>query len=272
MYNRVVINKKGDKVMIKNIENLNYNDLSNDKDYFYHVSLSKGKDGYFSPRIPKNMAASENKDILRICVSTSIKNCLSAFPDANVLENLVMDNTSPGIPCLLYIYRIHKDLIPLENIIIPKNLKKSYGVLDAPITNEHWIVDTDVDFGEPYIIRLTEIEQELKSIKNFGDVIIIKRVDFEPALSLHERHYMYHFLKKKDMNKIKKFIQPIGEIVNEGKVKHSRFKYIRFLIYENQNISDLWELYQEIKTEYTFRLETMDYENIEDEYDYVDAA
>jgi hypothetical protein len=105
-------------------------------------------------RIPKgdSRAINENSKKKRICISTSIENCLGASPNTNFLSEALCDEKIFGIPLLIYVFRIKKDLVKPRHIIKPYVLFKKNWVQDALYTQEHWIVKRKVQFEEPNII------------------------------------------------------------------------------------------------------------------------
>ena len=51
-------------------------------DYFYHMEILTNEEEIeeFYPRVPMDLMEGENEDIDRICVSTSIRGCISSAP------------------------------------------------------------------------------------------------------------------------------------------------------------------------------------------------
>lgn len=237
-----------------------YSLLKNNNDYFYHVSLEKIKDNTLSPRIPMQMGEGENNQINRICVSTSIEQCLGSIPQAHELHYLIKDNYYPGIPCLLYVFLIPKKIISTENIVYPQQVF-NYGVEDALINDEHWILDTVIYFEQPYVIRLFDINQTEVTSGYYQT----QSVKFELPISSNKKEYIYTFFNDNEFNMFKNLITTIGEIIH---IKHSTFISCHFIIKSNINTSYLWEFYRKVKMSILFNHNFSEYENLEDKYIY----
>jgi hypothetical protein len=98
---------------------------------FYHIELAKvEKINNFVPRIPYYIMDMEDVTIPRICVSNTIEGCLSAAP----WGGLTLEAHPLGM-----LYRVY--VFETNNYMKPEVLAKEYGVLDAIINQEYWLLD-----------------------------------------------------------------------------------------------------------------------------------
>jgi hypothetical protein len=238
------------------------NALHNDG-FFYHIS-QKRVDNYFQPRIPCTRAKEENGTIERICVSTSIPHCLGAIPDAGSLCGFVDDSAIFGIPFLLYVYKVGIDTFTTEQMITAEELVHKNYVPDAHITNEHWLL-TDVYFSKPQLLQIKEIETQAISVPNFGNTIVVNKIHYEFSIEDYEREYIYTFISKEDLNKFKILISNFGAIVEEKLLDSGYYYSLQFKIPPNVDIAYLWEQYCDLRCNYSFFLDNLDFEILRDQ-------
>ena len=135
---------------------------------FYHVSIDVFEDiKLFTPRIPSSTMPREDVDINRICVSTSIEDCLNGIQYFSILrESLFLssednysfiDNTNRVVK--VYEFEYYKN-----NIKTPEDI--NHLVPDSIQTNEYWILE-DLEPIDSYIINITEIKTKFDFNSNF---------------------------------------------------------------------------------------------------------
>lgn len=106
---------------------------------FYHVSTHKGAtiEQELIPRIPNNTLDDENKDIPRICLSTSIEGCFIAL-------QYITDK-----PFILYELDIDEND---KALLSSKYLYDNNLVMDALESNEYWYLKPIKAIGKAYTI------------------------------------------------------------------------------------------------------------------------
>ncbi|MGF7535483.1 hypothetical protein AAGG74_17665 [Bacillus mexicanus] len=119
------------------------------KKLYYHITLDLDHDGTFYPKLPSYMFSFEDIKTNRICVSDSLKGCLSAFPkylnEGDYLKVFVIDTNKLGITN--------------GEINSPEKLYSKELLNDSLITNESWITkEFTVPKEDQYFIKLSWLE------------------------------------------------------------------------------------------------------------------
>lgn len=140
----------------------------------YHTSLSAVPVKQFIPTVPKARLTEEDNTIPRVCLSSTIKGCISGMPGGiTTLINFKLLEELLDIKPFLGLY-IFKNLD--EEKLIKPNVVSSF-VPDAKYTREHWyrgvINNTMYDF---YHIRIIDFQ-----IKN---IMINKSTQLEMCTNL----------------------------------------------------------------------------------------
>lgn len=117
----------------------------------FHVSKDVSLiEKQFVPRAPRNRLPEENGVLKRVCLSTSIKNCLSSFP----YKSELMWHIVSSLPTYLAVYSV------LENELNEGKFKKPHEIFDlvpdAMKNDEHWALEPF--FAEPYLIKVKKLE------------------------------------------------------------------------------------------------------------------
>lgn len=95
----------------------------------YHVSFyGDGSSKHFYPRVPESAGDKENKNIARICFSTSVEKCIQAIGPSN--RFLCMGAT-------FFLYKFCTDMTS-GNLITPQKLFQSGLVPDSLENEEYW--------------------------------------------------------------------------------------------------------------------------------------
>lgn len=112
---------------------------------FYHVATYKGAtiQQELIPRIPNNTLDDENKDIPRICLSTSIEGCFIAL-------QYITDK-----PFILYELDIDEND---KALLSSKYLYDNNLVMDALETNEYWYLKPIKAIGKVYTILSYDLD------------------------------------------------------------------------------------------------------------------
>lgn len=230
----------------------------------YHVSLKKHCYNKFTPKIPQSRSrkTGENDTIKRICLSSSIEGCLTAIPERGL--EYFSDQESRGVPFLLYIYSIDESCIEKSNIIEPKELLEKKYVFDAGITNEHWIINQDIIFENPKLMRVVNLNEKELMIPTFtGESFRIYSVvdlELESSIESYGRAYEYHFANQEDLDKIKSIIDQIGcKIVNQGTFCDNSYYFLDFYVPARVDIKLIWEEYFKIRLDYLSKFEGVDF-------------
>lgn len=126
---------------------------------FYHVSTSLLNQGEFVPRIPENrITENENDSMERVCVSTTISNCLSALPGSGNLYDTHFKGRG-----YYKLFRIDTEKLGIgdEHIVFSQTIYENGWVPDAFVTQEYWItVPFTVPEEDSTIIKLDDWCQE----------------------------------------------------------------------------------------------------------------
>lgn len=109
----------------------------------YHVSYDRIPE--FEPRIPQNRLPGEDSRVPRICLSTSVERCINAKPSQG---QALYTAQQYGLRTALYIYEFDVNDIPTDKLIGPDELKWQFGVVDAKINGEHWLLDCAIPYRE----------------------------------------------------------------------------------------------------------------------------
>lgn len=139
--------------------------------------MEKIKDGMFIQRIPKQRLETEDNSIKRICFSSSLRTCLSAIPGGiQIIKNLIYLSLEFHVAPLLYVYILDETLLPQENVMYPEQVKKY--VVDAALTEEHWIINQNVICKE-YLIGVLDFKYDYVMIPNEkAQIKYIKKLDY----------------------------------------------------------------------------------------------
>lgn len=112
----------------------------------YHVSIEvENKIKTFIPRVPNDQNNTlEDNTIERICFAPSILQAISASPNKNINETIM-------------VFTIDHDSIPKENLITPEYLYENNLVYDAIYHEEYWVINQSLTLtGIP--INVTNVE------------------------------------------------------------------------------------------------------------------
>lgn len=109
----------------------------------YHVSYDRIPE--FELRIPQNRLPGEDSSIPRICLSTSIERCINAKPSQGQALYIAQQFR---LRTALYIYEFDSSDIPADKLIRPDKLRRQFGVLDARVNGEHWLLDCTIPYRE----------------------------------------------------------------------------------------------------------------------------
>ena len=158
---------------------------------FYHIELAKvEKINNFVPRIPYYIMDMEDVTIPRICVSNTIEGCLSAAP----WGGLTLEAHPLGM-----LYRVY--VFETNNYMKPEVLAKEYGVLDAIINQEYWLLD------------------EIKPIDDF--LIDIQGYTYGTGIMINgKEHTLIENLKYEIIND-----NQVGNIVNLSNYNEKQYYY-----------------------------------------------
>lgn len=138
----------------------------------YHISIDKPSEKVYKPRVPSSASIDEDRVTPRICLSTSIEGCLTAFNmEVHDLERAILNKP-------IYLLKT----IISENdsrLLKPEYLYDANLVLDTPVTDEHWytgalipkvgiieIIDFDTDFKN--VAREKDREAVYEELKKAG--------------------------------------------------------------------------------------------------------
>ena len=109
----------------------------------YHVSYDRIPQ--FELRIPRDRLPGEDSRIPRICLSTSVERCINAKPSQG---QALYTAQQYGLRTALYIYEFDSSDIPADKLIGPEELKRQFGVVDARVNGEHWLLDCTIPYRE----------------------------------------------------------------------------------------------------------------------------
>lgn len=208
---------------------------------FYHVSIDVFKDiNLFTPRIPHSTMSVEDTTISRICVSTSIEDCLNGIQYFSILrESLFLspeDNYS-FIENINRIVKVYEFEYCKDNLKIPNEI--SDLVPDSIQTNEYWILE-DLKPTNSYIISITDIKTEFDCKSNYEpykitnikyDIVSISDISSTAILTITNK-------------------EMLNEIYNENTLSIPLILNENSLIIKTKNFPLLKKHYKNILTEY----------------------
>lgn len=208
---------------------------------FYHVSIDVFKNiNLFTPRIPHSTMSVEDTTISRICVSTSIEDCLNGIQYFSILrESLFLspeDNYS-FIENINRIVKVYEFEYCKDNLKIPNEI--SDLVPDSIQTNEYWILE-DLKPINSYIINITDIKTEFDCKSNYElykitnikyDIVSISDISSTAILTITNK-------------------EMLNEIYNENTLSIPLILNENSLIIKTKNFPLLKEHYKKILTEY----------------------
>lgn len=137
----------------------------------------------FSPRVPQIRAPGEDGKTKRICLSPTIEDAINSKPGHAAMVFAAMYYR---LPIALFIYRAE---IPVEDVLFPEELAKEYGVKDAPLNHEHWVLSTPNFSQEIWV--LDNVIPETGFLKSVPRVEMIEthKVDEMPPYCLQSALY-----------------------------------------------------------------------------------
>ena len=172
----------------------------------YHVSIRSWEIiDEFVPRIPESRCEliRENDSIPRICLSDSIKGCLSGVSWGGL--RLLTDpffNKDDKIIAIIRVYEFNRNSILTKHILDPEKVKNH--VLDAEITGEHWVVNQSLKPDNSHLIALKNVKLEPKVINQNNKGFLTYKV----------KGIKYIKISKKDEDMfIKKFNKEKGKVL-----------------------------------------------------------
>lgn len=143
----------------------------------YHLSYDPVP--FFIPRVPKSRLPMEDAETPRICLSDRIERCVNAKPCQAQALYLAKEH---GLRMPLYVYEFDTDDIPPELLIGPADLAGQYGVIDARLNHEYWLLSGDVPYQETYyeVIGGVFLPPEESVGESFPSVLML-RLDEEES-------------------------------------------------------------------------------------------
>lgn len=187
---------------------------------FYHISLDIFSDiKEFIPRIPIHRMKKEDETIPRVCISTSIENCLCAVPWGHLSflhQYFIRCKTEykdkkykeipfkQGFPIIVYEFD-SKDLLN-KKLFDSNYLVKERLVPDAGHTKEHWVLDAISPSKKYYVMVKDENMQTYKT--QSGYVKTITKFEYEVLSSFPGIKF--------DYGKWRNFIKLIEKEPNKG--------------------------------------------------------
>ena len=154
----------------------------------YHVSYDHVP--VFTPRIPRCLLHSEDETTPRICFAQTIKQCINAKGgNATAIRNAIEIG---DFSLLLFVYSIDLSNYQQEEWIGPCELVKNYGVLDAEINKETWLLVPPRDLREEILVvdSATTFPVEADKVQSWT----IKHLVTHPVSSVPENSWQ-HFLR-----------------------------------------------------------------------------
>jgi hypothetical protein len=172
----------------------------------YHISKDYNKTiETFIPRIPAFRAAGEDKEIKRICTSSTINGCLNGEPSINYdvyyypqqdffcpyeymgkMKTLLDHKEAVG-----HLVKVYEFEIDEAKVITPEKLLNDKLVPDAMISKEHWITETISPIRSFFILIKNASELENKEIKYEYDIFEKKELG---KITFGD----YHYRKERD--------------------------------------------------------------------------
>jgi len=130
------------------------------------VHLSYDPVPQFIPRVPQARAVGENGTVKRICLAPSIEDAINSKPGHAAMVFAAMHYE---LPLALYVY---KTVVSVAEVIFPKELEKKYGVKDAVLNHEHWILAPPKFLEEIWIL-----DGAIPETRFFNSVPRVEKVD-----------------------------------------------------------------------------------------------
>lgn len=208
---------------------------------FYHVSIDVFEDiKLFTPRIPSSTMPREDVNINRICVSTSIEDCLNGIQYFSILrESLFLsseDNYS-FIDNTNRVVKVYEFEYSKNNIKTPEDI--NHLVPDSIQTNEYWILE-NLEPIDSHIINITDIKTEFDCKSNYEpykitnikyDIVSISDISSTAILTIANK-------------------EMLNEIYNENTLSIPLILNENSLIIKTKNFPLLKKHYKNILTEY----------------------
>lgn len=135
----------------------------------FHISYLPIRE--FHPKIPRNRLDNENDSIPRICLSPFIPCCISAKAGKGEYIRLSLKD---NIPCLLYIYKMECN----EKNILPPDKVMQYGVPDANLNQEYWLLSDPVNVEEKIVKVINATFEDYDRIEGIEFTENIEKTDF----------------------------------------------------------------------------------------------
>lgn len=115
----------------------------------YHVSTDCNHNGYFIPKVPKNLGDGVvDNTIPRICFSETISDCLSSiFKHEKLLRLHILENGP-----LFKVFVLNTSIINV-NILTPEQIKERFNY--SLLYKEYWIME-EIECKDYFIINLKD--------------------------------------------------------------------------------------------------------------------
>ncbi|MFV0515806.1 MAG: hypothetical protein ACK5MV_00200 [Aminipila sp.] len=143
----------------------------------------------FELRVPAFRVEGEDNVTPRICMAENILDCLNAMPGGGYAVRGLM--CLPPEERILYAYASCENP---KNLIEPKELEEKYGVLDALVTKEHWLLEVPGDIKEiPMLVTGATTHKAVDSLGNKG--VVVDTIDYDVSKVI--KHSMMEHLEKR---------------------------------------------------------------------------
>lgn len=133
----------------------------------YHVSLEPVC--HLIPRVPESRAPGEDNTRKRICLSTSIENCINAMPGSG---SSLLCLRRLGITPVLFVYRVQVRW-NADYLVYPHQIK--HLVCDAEETKEHWLLKSP-SFISRFAMKVDCFESETVTDPYGQEVCLVKNM------------------------------------------------------------------------------------------------
>lgn len=155
-----------------------------------HISFDPTLAGLWVPKLPVSLDNGEKSiysepDVPRICLAPSVKECFWAiYPN---ISNLFEHQNLPHMDFYVYAPEPESDVM----VVTPETLTQQRLVLDAHVTNEHWVL-CDITMRLIKKIRIYNPGQcSFVSFRPFNDPAM-KRLDLAPeVINIDEWSYSH---------------------------------------------------------------------------------